>query len=387
MKRIFYSKIFVLAILVFSLCTVSMRFTPTNVAHASSLPKATYTCDYYTGSVISATNENQRFQIASMVKIMTALIVFEEIDRGNISTDDKVVVSTTAGGMGGSQMFLSAGSEYTISDLLKGLIVVSGNDCSVQLAEVVSGSESAFVAKMNERANQLGMADTLFSNCTGLPSTEEQYCSAKDVSIMFRELIKHPLYFDYSKVWIEDYVHPDGHITQLVNTNKLIRFYNGCDGGKTGYTSQARYCLASTAKRGDTRIVNVIIGAEDSKSRFAEASNTYNYAFANYESVSVLKTDVPLDTQLSVRGANVDSVSLIPISNLTIFGKRGEVSKSIKIDYELPSFVKAPIKIGEQIGVARVVYNGVEYEVGIGVSQEILPINYPQSIAKIVRNW
>ena len=195
------------------------------------------------------------------------------------------------------------------------------------------------------------------------------------------------MYFDYSRVWIEDYVHPDGHITQLVNTNKLIRFYNGCDGGKTGYTSQARYCLASTAKRGNTRIVNVIIGAEDSKSRFAEASNTYNYAFANYESVSILKTDTPLDAKLTVRGANVNEVGLVPITNLTIFGKKGEVSRQITVEYELPLFVKAPAKVGEQIGVAKVVYNGVEYVVGLGVSQEILPINYSQSIGKIVQNW
>ena len=387
MKRTFYSKIFMITTLIITVFAVLLRSPINSTAYASSLPKATYTCDYYTGSVISANNENQRFQIASMVKIMTALLVFEEIDKGNVSIDDKVVISDTAGGMGGSQMFLSAGSEYTISDLLKGLIVVSGNDCSVQLAEVVSGSESAFVSKMNQRAEQLGMSNTLFSNCTGLPSVDNQYSSAKDVSIMFRELIKHPLYFDYSKVWIEDYVHPDGHVTQLVNTNKLIRFYNGCDGGKTGYTSQARYCLASTAKRGDTRIVNVIIGAEDSKSRFAEASNTYNYAFANYESVSVLKVDVPLDVKLAVRGANIDEVSLMPISNLTLFGKKGEVHKDIHIDYQLPSFVKAPVKTGEQIGVARVVFNGEEYVVGLGVSQEISPISYPDSLTKIIKNW
>lgn len=179
-----------------------------------SVGKSAYMVDYATGTVLYSRNENERLPIASMVKIMTSLLTFESVDSGKISLDDDVVVSQNAASMGGSQVFLDANTTHKVGDLLKTVIVASANDSCVALAEHISGSVEAFVARMNERAAELGMENTVFKNCTGLPAAES-FSSAKDVSIMFSQLIKHPKYFDYSQVWLEDYKHPDGRATTI----------------------------------------------------------------------------------------------------------------------------------------------------------------------------
>ena len=242
--------------LIVFLLTISMAiafsFVPTALAQADtqlvSGVKAAYLTDGSGANTLYEYHATDRFPIASMVKIMTALLSFEEIERGNMTLDETLVISPQAMGMGGSQMFLNAGDSYPVSDLLKGVIVVSANDACVQLAERIAGSEEAFVGMMNERAAELGMTNTHFANCTGLPHPEGYSC-AKDVSVMLRELIKYPAYHEYSRIWLEDYTHPDGRVTTMTNTNKLVRFYEGCNGGKTGYTAEAGFCLAASATR------------------------------------------------------------------------------------------------------------------------------------------
>ncbi len=190
--------------------------------------RAAYLIDYDTGEVLFERNADDKYPIASMVKIMTLNIAFDEIKAGRLSLDQMITISDTAAGMGGSQMFLDAGKEYSVSDLIKGITVVSANDASVAVAETIAGSKEAFIDMMNERAAAMGLENTKFVNVTGLPQ-EGQYSTARDVTAMMRKLIGNPEYFNYSTIYMENYTHPGGRISELVNTNKLVRFYKGCD--------------------------------------------------------------------------------------------------------------------------------------------------------------
>lgn len=298
------------------------------------------------GREIYSVNADERHQIASMVKIMTADLVFESIESGELSIDEKVTVSAEAAGMGGSQMFLDAGAEYTVSDLLKGVIVASANDASYALAERISGSAIAFVADMNEKAASLGLRNTLFANCTGLPSDSEQYSSARDVNIMTRELMKHDLYFEYAGIWTEDYVHPSGRITTLTNTNKLIRQYSGCKGGKTGFTEDAGFCLSACAERGGIEVVATVIGAADGKTRFAECSRLFNHAFANLTRQVALEKGEEADATAEVKGGKIKSVVPVASEQAAITVMRGE---KVSVEYQIFE-VKAPLKAGDVVG-------------------------------------
>lgn len=263
--------------------------------------KAAYLCDCDSGTEVYAKNETKRLPIASMCKIMTLLLSFEAVDEGRISYDEQITIGENASGMGGSQVFLQTNLSYSAAELMKTVAVCSANDSCVALAERIAGTESVFVDKMNKRAKELGADNTLFANCTGLPK-EPQYSCAKDVSVMLRELLKHQKYFEFSKIWLEDFAHPDGRTTRITNTNKLIRFYEGCDGGKTGYTSEAGFCLAATAKRGDTRLVSVVIGSDQSQKRFSESKAMLNYAFNCYENKKILEAGESDRTETSRKG-------------------------------------------------------------------------------------
>ena len=301
------------------------------------------------GEVLFEQNSTEKRPIASMTKIMTLLCVYDAIDEGKVSLDDNVVASQRAASMGGSQVFLDANATYKLDNLIKSIVVCSANDSCVAVAEHIGGSVETFVAKMNDKAKQLGLVATHFENCTGLPAVS-QYSCAKDVGIMLSELIKHPHYFTCSRVWMEDFVHPSGRVTGMTNTNKLIRFYDGCDGGKTGYTSEAQHCLAATAKRGDTRVIVVVVGASDSKTRFKEVSDMFNYAFANYENKVYIDGNTRMQS-VSVQGGKADSVDVRPEGKLAAFGKKGNVDYSV--NYDLPETIKAPVVAGEVIGMAQ----------------------------------
>lgn len=350
-----------------------------------SVGKSAYMVDYATGTVLYSRNENERLPIASMVKIMTSLLTFESVDSGKISLDDDVVVSQNAASMGGSQVFLDANTTHKVGDLLKTVIVASANDSCVALAEHISGSVEAFVARMNERAAELGMENTVFKNCTGLPAAES-FSSAKDVSIMFSQLIKHPKYFDYSQVWLEDYKHPDGRVTTITNTNKLVKFYQGCDGGKTGFTSEAKFCLCATAKRNDMRVISVIIGADSSKVRNAAISASFDYAFANFSNKVMLKGGEKLDFEANVTGGKQSSVSIAAERDLTRFVGLDDKSK-YDVRYEIPD-AKAPFKAGDKVGVARLLKDGVEIDsVNVVSLEDVQSRNLFDAILDIARNW
>ena len=322
--------------------------------------KAAYVCEAESGTAVAAQRETERLPIASMCKIMTLLLAFEAADAGELSLEESVAVSEHAAGMGGSQVFLDSGLSYPAGELLKSIAVCSANDSCVAISERIAGSEEAFVERMNERARELGAEDTLFANCTGLPR-EPQYSCAKDVALMLRELLKHEPFFDYAGIRLEDFRHPDGRVTTMTNTNKLLRKLEGCDGGKTGFTQEAGFCLAATAKRGETRLVCVVIGAESSDARFECTARLLNETFATHERRVVAAADRPMENALAVRGSRSDRIGYAPERSLGIFVKKGEKA-DVRTELILPADVRAPVMRGDRVGEAVLLRDGVEID-------------------------
>ena len=305
-----------------------------------------------TGSVLYEMNADERLPIASVTKIMTMLLIMEAVDEGVISLDDMVTVSENAMSYGGSTMFLEAGEELSVNDMLKGIAVASANDGSVAMAEHLSGSETAFVDKMNEKAKSLGMSNTNFINTNGLDE-DGHYSSARDVSIMSKELLKHKKITDYTSILTDEL---RGGKFQLANTNKLIRFYNGANGLKTGSTSEALCCLSASAKRDDMQLIAVVLGAPTSEKRFNTARELLNFGFANYkldklvtQNEFIADADVVNGTKKTVRAiAKSNKVKLTEKSNIK------EIQKNILLDSE----IEAPIKKGETVGVLEFLSEG-----------------------------
>lgn len=348
----------VLAVALFSVCAaVSAVFVPTARAEGFSAEgRSAYLVDAATFTPLYAKNENERLPIASMVKIMTVLLTLEAVDRGELSLDEKVPVSENAASMGGSQVFLDAGTEHRAGDLLKSVIVASANDSCVALAERVSGSVEGFVSDMNARAAELGMKDTRFANCTGLPAAES-FSTAHDVALMFREVIRHPVYFEDAGVWLEDYVHPDGRTTVMTNTNKLVKFYNGCDGGKTGFTSEAKFCLAATAERDGMRVIAVVAGADSSKSRFNAVSSMFNHAFGSFKAEKLLGAGELAAQRVKVAGGKERSVGVTVNEDIVRLAPRSDKAAA-ELRLELPDKVKAPVRKGDVVGKGYLVVDG-----------------------------
>ncbi len=355
-------------------------------AHADGTYKAraALLMDATTGEVLYTQDEDKRLQIASMVKIMTLDIIFDEIEKGNLSVEDEISVSENASSMGGSQAFLDAGCSYKADELIKSIVVASANDSCVAMAEHIAGSVPDFVSRMNDKASKLGMENTNFVNCTGLPAPN-QYCCAIDVAKMFRELISHEKFFDYSGVWMFDFVHPSGRITQLSNTNKLIRFYDGCDGGKTGFTSEALSCLAATAKRGNTRFISVVIGASDSKTRNAQVSAMLNNAFASYETKQFVYKDNGCGFA-EVRNGKEKSVECAPEEDYFVLTKKGE-SKDVRCEFDICD-VPAPVKKGDIVGkVTVLVDNEAQKEINIVAMSDVDKKGFKDILDELVSSW
>jgi len=256
--------------------------------------KSSILMEYSTGKILYENNSKERLAPASMTKIMSMLLIMEKIDNGLLKLDDDVIISENAAKMGGSQIFLSANSKMKVNELLKGVAIASGNDAVVALAEKTYGSVDKFVAKMNEKANELGLINTQFKNPHGLDEDGHYSCSY-DMAIMARELIKHESILNYTKIYEEYLTKEDGSKTWLVNTNKLVRFYDGVDGLKTGYTTNAMYCLVATAKKEDLRFITVVMGEPDNDTRTKDTANLLNYAFNNYQLNKIIKKNQKVD--------------------------------------------------------------------------------------------
>lgn len=382
-------KLFVLLLTIFSAIFCVLPYSDA-VAYAANddfsvKAKAAYLVDYGSGEVIYAKNETERLPIASMTKLMLLNLCFDKLDEGEFAMTDDVTVSAKASGMGGSQVFLDANKPYKASELIKSIIVASANDASVAMAERLYGSESACVDEMNARAKEWGLDDTLFSNCTGLPKPT-QYSCAKDVAKMLSEVVKHDEYFEYSKIWTDEIDH-GGRKTEITNTNKLVRFYEGCDGGKTGYTAESGFCLAGTAKRGNMRLIAVVIKGESSKSRFADVSSAFNYGFDNYSSKAALDDEKELSVTAKVEKGIKKDVKIIPENDVYVFSKKNE-KQDIVIDFEPYNKIKAPIKKGDKVGCLIVYKNGVETgRTNALAAETVNKKTYFDYVKDVARNW
>ncbi len=347
--------------------------------------KSAYLMDFDTKTAIFTQNEQEHLPIASMCKIMTLLLSFEAIEEGNLSLDEEISISERAASMGGSQVFLEANAKYPVKELIKSIVVCSANDSCVALAERLAGSEGVFVEKMNEKAKELGANDTLFANCTGLPK-EPQYSCAKDVAFMLKALLKHDAYYDFGKVWTDKFQHPKGRYTEITNTNKMVRFYDGCDGGKTGFTNEAGFCLAATAKRGDMRVISVVIGEENSKNRFDDVRSMFDYAFANYATTPIYECGKALEEKIKVQGGKTEKASVYPTRNVYAFGKKGE---KVAVTTEIQAKkVQAPLKKDAPVGELVLFKNGVEIDrIPLLCAEQVEKATVADKWQEIAKKW
>ncbi len=362
-----------------------------NIVHAQTdvlqiNSKASLLMDYNTNTVIYENNSKARLPVASMVKIMTLLLTYEAIDNGSLTLDTMITTTENASKMGGSQVFIDPYVEYKTEDLIKSVVMMSANDASVALAEHIAGSESAFVQKMNERAKSLNMENTLYANCTGLPAPE-QYSCANDCAILLKELLKHEHYHTLSSIWMDKLTHPSGRETELVNTNKLVRYYKGCDSGKTGSTSEAGYCLTASAEKNNFRLIAVVVGAKTGQERFNGVTELFNYGFANYENKDVLDCKVPVLENYEILQSKCKVANIYAKESYYGLCKKGSNS-GYDISYVLDDKLKAPLKSGEKVGILTITKDGnVVKEIDLIVKEDIEKIGYFDSIKIIAENW
>lgn len=301
-----------------------------------------------TGTVLYEKEADKKLPPASMTKIMTMLLIMEALDQGKIKLDDKVRASEYAASMGGSQIFLEVGEEMTVDEMLKGIAIASGNDASVAMAEHIAGSADGFIEMMNNKAKELGLKNTSFKNATGLPA-EGHYSTARDMAIMAKELLKYDTITKYTGVY-EDYLRENTDKKfWLVNTNRLVKFYPGVDGVKTGYTSEAKYCLTATAKKDGMRVIAVVMGASTPKDRNRQITKMLDYAFSQYRTHPIYERNQPLSKVKVSKGdkPSINAVTSEPISLLT---KKGENVDDVQQEIMINENLKAPINKGDEIG-------------------------------------
>ena len=359
---------------------------PPASAAGEAVPGLTLSCasavlmEKETGTLLYEQNAHEKLEPASVTKIMTLLLVMEAVDSGQIALDDTVAVSAYAAGMGGSQVYLKEGEQMTVSELIKCVTVVSGNDCAVALAEHLSGSEAAFVARMNQRAQELGMTDTNFVNCTGLPAPGH-VTSAYDIALMSRELIlHHPSIRDYTTIWMDSI--RDGTFG-LTNTNRLVRFYQGATGLKTGSTDSALYCMSATAERDGMELIAVVMKAPTSAQRFEDAKALLDYGFASYALVSVYPESplAPVDVLLGT----VSQVQPQLQRECRLLVRKGEAGQ-VTTRLTLPQDLEAPVEQGQILGRMEV-YVGEELRdsVPITAAQPVDRLTVPGIFSRLLR--
>lgn len=332
------------------------------------------------GAILYEKNAHEIRPCASITKVMTLCLTFEAIESGQLALSDVLTASAHAASMGGSDIWLKEGEQMTVDDLLKATVIMSANDAAVVLAESVAGSESAFVQRMNEKAAELGMNDTVFKNCNGLDE-DGHITSAYDVAVMSRELIKHEKIFDYTLTWM-DYVR-DG-ATQLVNTNKLIRSYNGITGLKTGTTSQAGSCITATAERDSLKLIAVILGADSTDNRFKDAAALLDFGFAGW---AVTVPDTPKLEPLKVNGGMSETVE-VEIGEMPKILVKAAQKNSVETKIELNENITAPVNIGDDLGrVVFTVEGEKTNEVKITAAESIEKITFSSAFAYLLHSF
>jgi D-alanyl-D-alanine carboxypeptidase (penicillin-binding protein 5/6) len=380
MKRLFKLISLVCVILLLFNYSAFAKAEPANDLNIQA--KSAVLMEASTGKILYEQNSHEKLPPASVTKVMTMLLIMEAIDNGKISFDDMVTSSEYAASMGGSQIYLEPGEQMSVHDMLKAIAVASGNDASVAMAEHIYGSEEAFVKAMNDKAKELGMNDTNFVNCNGLDA-DNHYTSAYDIALMSRELLKHPKIHDYLTIWIDSL--RDGKFG-LANTNKLIRFYPGANGIKTGSTGKALYCLSASAKRDGMQLIAVIMAAPNTKERFNAATKLLDYGFANYSIVSGAKKG-ELVGELDVLKGITNKVNLVTASDFNALikkGQQGNIDKKVNIADNL----HAPVEKGQKVG--EIVFSAGGEEVGkvdVITSEAVEKVSVDKVFIKLVKHW
>jgi len=326
-----------------------------------------------TGEILFKNNVHEKYAPASMTKMMSLLLFMEYIESGGMKLDEMVTISENASSMGGSQIFLKTGEQMSVTDLLKGISIASANDATVALAERVAGTEEVFVSMMNEKAKELNLKNTNFKNVHGLDEANH-YSSAYDMAMIAKELVSHEKILEFSSIY-EDYLRKDTkEQVWLVNTNKLVRFYLGADGLKTGYTNEAGYCLTATAKKNGMRIITVVMGEPDSSTRNSETMKLLDYGFDQYELETLLtKNSVIGKTRISK--STKENIEIVPTKDVTLLHKKGEKKKNSSYELELDNIV-VPIKKGEKVGILKIMEdNNVVREIDVSVNEDIKKAN------------
>ena len=336
--------------------------------------KSAILVDFNTGKVLYSKNENEPLAMASMTKVMSMLLIMEKIDDGSLKYDDIVEISTESSSMGGSQIFLNPGDKYKVIDLLKGVAMASANDAVVALAEKTYGSKEHFIEAMNKKAESLGLKNTHFVNVHGLDE-EGHYSSAYDMSVMARELLKHEKILDFTRVYEEYLTKPDGSQIWLVNTNKLVRFYDGVDGLKTGFTQNAGYCLTATGKKNNLRLISVVMGEESIEKRSSDTVKLLNYGFNTFK-VNLIKHKSEILGKVNIQKGKKENVDVVLVNDLIELLNASDKPSNYKFKI-LVDKITAPVKKGDVIGKVKVLNdNGILIsEVDITVNENVLKAN------------
>lgn len=339
-----------------------------------------------TGKVLYEKNPNEKLEPASMTKVMSMLLIMEAIDSGKLSMDDDVVISNNASSMGGSQIFLQTGEKYKVKELLKGIAIASGNDAVVAMAEKVSGSVSSFVEAMNTKAKALGLRNTHFDNPHGLHS-ENHYTTASDMSIMARELLRHEKILEFTSIY-EDYLKkPDGSSVWLVNTNKLVRFYEGVDGLKTGFTSEAGYCITTTAKKNNMRLLSVVMKAETPDNRSKDTVSLLNYGFNTYKLTNILDKNFDFGKVKIIKGEKLYSKVYLK-EDVNILKRVTDNPEEYHYNIQLEE-VKAPVASGSKVGIVKILNqeNDLVYESDLIIEEEIPKMSFITTLKRVLQHF
>lgn len=339
-----------------------------------------------TGTVIFEKDADAKRQVASLTKLMTLLITFEELEAGRLTLEDDITISKAAAGQIGSQALLDMGATYKLSELLKSTIIASANDSACALAEHIAGTEESFVVMMNARAEELSLTNTVYTNCTGLPQ-DGQYTTARDVARLSCELSKHPAYYQYATIWMDTLTHPSGRVTELTNTNRLVRFYENCDGFKTGSADASKYCLSATVEKDGMRLIAVALGAQSSQKRFDEARAMLDYGFSSYKRVQILRKGELLGKQVPVKLGSCETVDAAVGAGLSMLMKIGQ-EKQLSLEIELPEEVTAPVAAGDTLGMVRVLLNGqVIAKLPAVAATDVLMPGILEGFYRLLQNW
>lgn len=350
-----------------------MVLIPFNVFALETSAKSSILIEQSTGTIISEEESHTRLPMASMTKMMTLLIIMENIESGKIKLDDMVPISENAASMGGSQVYLSANTTMKLDTLLKSICIASANDATYAIAEYIAGTSDAFVKLMNEKAKELGLKDTNFENVHGLDS-DNHFSSAYDMAFIAKELLNHPKILEYSSIY-EDYItHPNGTNTWIVNTNKLLNYYEGLDGLKTGYTTKSGYCITATAKRNNMRLISVVMGEENNKIRNQDTIALLNYGFSNFKIETILKSDADLG-KINIKSGKSEYAKLKLMNDAVDLVN---ILEQNKYNYKIiKDKISAPLKVGDKVGSLIIYANDIKIkEYDLTIDKDIKKAGY-----------